>query len=228
MKPFNVFFIGAVIFALLDWMSAWKGWRIRLYIAKPATLALLALWTWTVTGWQDGFIWFGIGLLFALLGDVFLMLSPKFFLPGMAAFFVMQVSYLIGFNQEPLEFTLPIAFAAICVGLVASEVLRVIRPGISATVKSKRFLIPYIVYFASLTLMLLSTILCLFRPEWTQSSAWMAAAGGMLFFASDSLLSFDRFVKRIPHARFWVHLTYHLGQLGIITGVVLHYAGRLN
>lgn len=223
MNPFNGFFFAALAFALLDWVCSWKGWKVRLYIAKPATLIFLALWTWTVTGWQNGFFWFGIGLLFALLGDVFLMLSPKFFMPGMVAFFVMQISYLIGFNQEPLEFTLPVAFAAITAGLIASEVLKYLRPAISATVRSKRFLIPYAIYFVSLTLMMLSAALTLFRPVWRQPTAWMAASGGVLFFASDTLLSFDHFVKRIPHARFWVHLTYHLGQFGLITGALLHF-----
>lgn len=223
MNTFNALFLAALAFALLDWMSTWKGWKIRLYIAKPATLVFLALWSWSVSGWSNGFFWFGIGLLFALLGDVFLMLSPKFFMPGMIAFFVMQICYLIGFNQAPLEFTLPVATTAIIVGLAASGVLRTIRPGIEGMIHGKRLLIPYAIYFASLTLMLLSAVLCVYRPEWTGITPWLAAAGGILFFTSDSLLSIDRFVKRLPHARFWVHLTYHLGQFGLITGALLHF-----
>ena len=223
MSPFNGFFYAASLFAFLDWASTWKGWKIRLYIAKPATLIFLTLWTYTVSGWQGAMLWFGIGLVFSLAGDVFLMLSPRFFMPGMAAFFFTQISYLIGFNQTPLAFTFPVMVTAILVGMAASGVIRIVRPGIQSMIKGQRFILPFYLYFGSLTLMFLSALLCLFRPEWSQPASGMAASGGALFFISDSLLSYDRFVKRIPHARFWVHLTYHLGQIGLITGAVLHF-----
>ena len=213
----------AIIFATLDWACTWKGWKKRLYVAKPATVIFLALWTFQMSGWQGGMIWFGLALLFSLAGDVFLMLRTGFFMAGMAAFFLALVSYLIGFNQTAVAFTFPVATTAIIVGLAASAVLRLIRPGIESKIKGKRFLAPFFLYFSALTLMTLSALLCLIRPEWAQPAASLAAAGGVLFFTSDSMLSYDRFVNPIPHARFWVHLTYHLGQLGLIAGALLHF-----
>jgi len=212
-----------ILFAFLDWASTWKGWQKRLYVAKPAIVVLLAIYSYVLTGWQGGMLWFGIGLLFSLAGDVFLLLGPRFFMPGMAAFLLTQVSYLVGFNQTPIELSFPVVTTAVIVGLAASAIFRIIRPGLEAISKSKRYLAPYFIYFSVLTLMTLSALLTLMRPDWTQLSSALAASGGVLFFSSDSLLSYDRFVKPIPHGRTWVHLTYHLGQLGIIAGALLHF-----
>ena len=223
MSRWDWLLLPVIAFALLDWASTWKGWQKRLYIAKPAIVILLALYTYLATGWQGGMLWFGIGLLFSLAGDVFLLLGPRFFMPGMGAFLFTQICYLVGFNQTPIEFNFPVATTAVIVGLAASAVFRMIQPGLQARFKSKRSLTPFFIYFSVLTLMTLSALLCLMRTDWTQPSATLAAAGGVLFFTSDSLLSYDRFAKPFPHARTWVHLTYHLGQLGIIIGATLHF-----
>ena len=60
--------------------------------------------------------------------------------------------------------------------------------------------------------MLLSALITLFRPEWQPLHAMMAAIGAALFFTSDSLLGYDRFVRKLKHGQSYVHLTYHLGQ----------------
>ena len=72
---FTWLFFAAVGFAFLDWACTWKGWKVRLYIAKPATLLFLILWTVQVSGWQGGMLWFGIGLCLSLAGDIALMLN---------------------------------------------------------------------------------------------------------------------------------------------------------
>ena len=99
-------FFVAIAFAFLDWASTWKGWKIRLYVAKPATLLFLIIWTYQVTHWQAGMLWFGIALVFSLLGDIALMLNPRYFMLGLAAFLFAHLSFLIGFNQQPPPFTL--------------------------------------------------------------------------------------------------------------------------
>ncbi len=44
----------------------------------------------------------------------------------------------------------------------------------------------------------------------------LAAAGAALFFASDSLLALERFVRQISWGRVAVMIAYHLGQAGLI------------
>lgn len=216
-------FFTAVGFALLDWASTWKGWKIRLYIAKPATLMFLILWTLQVSGWHGGMLWFGVGLCLSLAGDIALMLNPRFFMAGLGAFLLAHVAYLIGFNQVAAPFNFGIFMVAVTVGLAASVVLRLIRPGIILVPRGKRFLTAVMLYGATLTLMLLSALITLFRPEWQISHAIYAATGAALFFTSDSILAYDRFVRKLKHGQSYVHLTYHVGQMLLVTGAMLHF-----
>lgn len=220
---FNFLFVATVIFALLDWIAAWKEWPKLLYVAKPATLLFLILWSFQVSGWSGGMLWFGIGLLCSLLGDIALMLSPRFFLAGLFAFLLAHVAYLVGFNQIPAPFTMGIALVAILCGWGAAQIFKRIRVGIIKTPGGKRVMIPIFLYGSMLTLMMLSAVITLHRADWTAAAAFPAAIGGVLFFVSDSLLGTDRFVKKIPHGRFLVHVTYHLGQIGLITGALTHF-----
>jgi uncharacterized membrane protein YhhN len=213
----------AFAFAFLDWASTWKGWKKRLYIAKPATLIFLLLWTIQATGWQNGMLWFGIALVFSLIGDIALMLNPRFFMVGLGAFFFAHIAYLVGFNQTPAPSNLGVFLIAILVGVSAARVYRLIKPGILQVPRGKRFLVASAAYGITLTLMLLSALINVFRVDWKLLPALLAAGGAILFYISDSLLAFDRFVRKIKHGQSYVHLTYHLGQMGIITGAVLHF-----
>jgi uncharacterized membrane protein YhhN len=216
-------FFAAAAFAFLDWASTWKGWKVRLYIAKPATLIFLILWTLQITGWQGSMLWFGIGLAFSLVGDIALMLNPRFFMVGLGAFLLAHIGYLIGFNQQPAPFNFGIGMAAVAVGLAASLVLRLIRPGILRVPRGKRFLTAVVLYGTTLTFMLLSALITLFRPEWQPLHAGIAAIGAALFFTSDSILAYDRFVRKLKHGQSYVHLTYHTGQACLIIGAMWHY-----
>ena len=216
-------FFLAVGFAFLDWACTWNGWKKRLYIAKPATLLFLILWTIQVTGWQGGMLWFGIALLFSLAGDIVLLLNPRYFMGGLAAFFFAHIAYLIGFNQTPAPSSMSVMLVAVLVGISAARAFRLLRPGILKVPRGKRFLTASMGYGLTLTLMLLSALLTLFRPDWAQLPGFLAAGGAILFYTSDTLLAFDRFVRKINHGQCYVHLTYHLGQIGIITGAVMHF-----
>lgn len=216
-------FFLAIAFAFLDWASTWKGWKKRLYIAKPATLLLLILWTLQVSHWQGHMLWFGLGLCLSLLGDIALMLSPRFFMAGLGSFLLAHVAYLIGFNQQPAPFSMGVALVAVMVGLVASIVLRTLRPGIMRAPHGKRFLTAVTLYGGTLTLMLLSALITLFRPEWQPLHALLASIGAALFFTSDSLLAYDRFVRKLKHGQSYVHITYHVGQACLIIGAMWHW-----
>ncbi|KAF0106339.1 MAG: Uncharacterized protein FD147_2530 [Chloroflexi bacterium] len=220
---FTWLFFVAIAFAFLDWASTWKGWKIRLYIAKPATLLFLIFWTIQVTRWQGGMVWFGIALIFSLLGDIVLLLNPRYFLAGVGAFFFAHVAYLIGFNQHPAPLSVGLMILAVLVGVSSARVFRVLKPGLMKVPRGKRFLTAVFIYGATLTLMLLSTLITLFRADWMVAPAVFAASGGILFYISDTLLGYDRFVHKIKHGQSYVHLTYHVGQIGLITGAMLYH-----
>ena len=220
---FSWAFFLALGFAFLDWTSTWKGWKKRLYVAKPAVMVFLIIWTLQWTGWRDEMAWFGAALVFSLIGDIALMLNPRFFMPGGASFLLAHVAYFIGFNASPAPLSGGVFLVAMLVGVAAAVVVRRIRPGIMRVPHGRRFLTALSLYGLSLTLMLLSALLTLFRQDWQYLPAILSAGGALLFFSSDTMLIYDRFVRRFKHAQSYVHLTYHLAQFGIISGAVLHF-----
>jgi uncharacterized membrane protein YhhN len=220
---YNWLFIATIIFALVDWYAAWKEDRLLLFIAKPGTLFFLILWSLQQTSWQGVMIWYGLGLILSLAGDVALLFSARWFLLGLGFFLLAHVMFIVGFNSPLPGFTFYSALLAIFVGLIAAQVLKKIRPGIEH-LPSSRIMIPAsLAYGLALTLMWLSALLTLFNSAWMTLPAIIAALGGSFFFISDSTLSYDRFIRKLPRGRFWVHVTYHLGVVGILIGSMLNF-----
>ena len=48
----------------------------------------------------------------------------------------------------------------------------------------------------------------------------MAIAGALLFFTSDAVLGWTRFVADFPRSRVVVMTTYHLGQIGLVLALI--------
>jgi len=216
-------FFVAIAFAMLDWYAAWKENRILLYIAKPATLLFIILWTLQVSGWQGAMIWFGLGLVLSLAGDVALLFPPRYFMMGLGFFLLAHLAFIVGFNVQLPPSSWMTFVVAVIVGISGARILRVIRAGIARLPAPKKMMRASLAYGIALALMLLSALLTFFNPLWSSTAASVSAIGAGFFFISDTTLSYDRFVKKIPHGRFWVHVTYHLGILGIVSGAMLHF-----
>lgn len=203
-------------------MAVWRGWKWVTYVTKPGTLlALIGLFSFA-GGWQGNIFWFGAALVFSLLGDIFL-LFPRKFMAGFGAFLLAHGSYIVGFNPSPIPVNTSSILIVVAVWAAAmflfrrlSAVLQVKENGISMQW-------PVMIYSLTISVMLLSAMVTLVRPEWLLPAALMAAGGGLLFFTSDTLLAFDRFFHPLAHARLLVRITYHVGQILIITGVLLNY-----
>ena len=73
-----IWLVVAFFFGFLNWLAIWFNWGKVIYVAKPATLFFLLLWSWQLSGWQGGLIWFGLALIFSLVGDIVLMFPPKY------------------------------------------------------------------------------------------------------------------------------------------------------
>ena len=104
-----LFFI-AVGFAILDWYAAWKENRYLLLVAKPLTVIFMMLWSLQVSGWHGGMLFFGLGLVFSLGGDIALLFSSRWFLLGLFSFLLAHIMFIIGFNTPmPMLLTLAVA-----------------------------------------------------------------------------------------------------------------------
>ncbi len=220
MNPALPVFAVALGLGAADWYAVARCDRRFEYIFKPATLvAVIAAAALLTLGPHDARLapFFLIGLVFSLAGDVFLMLpGTRFFVSGLASFLIAHVAYVAGLNP-----TLPPWPAPLLLVPVAALWFLLFR-GVAGGLRrhgQTRLLGPVALYSVVLSLMLLSAWATLWRPEWSSSRCALAAAGGTLFFASDSMLAWDRFVTPSPSAHLRVMVTYHLAQIALALSI---------
>jgi hypothetical protein len=72
-----------------------------------------------------------------------------------------------------------------------------------------------VAYGVMLSLTLFSGWATWFRPDWSTSARTLVSAGTTLFFCSDLMLAWDRFVHRSRVLQVAVIVTYHLAQLAL-------------
>lgn len=206
--------------APIEWIAAGKQWnRIRV-VTKPLSLILLIIWFSTTGGWVLTGIWFGAGLIFSLIGDLFLLLRPRFFLFGLTAFLTAHLCYITGFLQGKLIFSylmiLPIIVIVVLGVLVYPKIIRSVR----RKLENRRLTIPVTIYMFTITSMLFLALMTWFKPAWGFWGSIGASIGALLFTISDSVLALGKFSRPIQYSNFLIMFTYHLGQLGITIGIL--------
>jgi uncharacterized membrane protein YhhN len=212
----------AFILAVLDWISVARNSAKAEYVFKPATTVAIVIAAWLITrGPHDARLaqFFLPALVLCLAGDVFLMLpGERFFMPGLVSFLLAHLCYIIGLNPSlpPLPALIPLVIVAV-IGLM---LVRGIASGLRRSGQSA-LRGPVAIYSCVLCLMLFSAWATLFRPEWTSVRRVLVVAGASLFFASDSMLAWDRFVQLLPGGHTKVMITYHLAQLSLAASIAL-------
>ncbi|HEY9869903.1 MAG TPA: lysoplasmalogenase [Candidatus Obscuribacterales bacterium] len=192
----TVFLLFFLMLAATNWLAAWRGQTGVEYIVKPAALAALILFA--VSGGQAS-PWLMAALTLCLLGDVYLMLPGNYFIAGLVAFLLGHVAYVVGFPGGIVE-RLPWSAAAAVLTLpVTIPVLRSIKE-----VALKAGVVAYM------------AVICLMAGSAVASGSLTAAVAALLFVVSDSILAWDMFVRKLPRAHFWVMVTYHASQLGLV------------
>ncbi len=226
-----------LILAIADWIAADRRIKALEYFAKPATMLALLWWMWQNVGLGGSMVWFTIGVIFCLAGDIFLMIPRNLFIFGLLSFLMGHLSYILGLNNTPpfeylsrlflaLYLLKPVAIiSAVILAIYVFWLYRKLAGGLKAKGVSQ-LKIPVLVYAIVISLMVYSALLTWYQVGWTAGAALSASMGAVLFFASDSMLAWDRFLNPINHARLKVMITYHLGQVGIILGAMLSIAGK--
>jgi len=220
----NQWFFLALFFMALNWAAIWLNWKMANTLSKPAIILALLGWFFSTTGFSFPALWFGSGLFFALAGDTFLLFKGKCFMFGMTAFMLTHIAYSIGFNQ-----VLPVMSPVIIALIVISFSLWVwlftaLRRRALANPAYRKMEIPLIIYNLMILMMVISALMTNFRSNWQPASAGLVSCGALLFLFSDLLLAVDRFIQPMPTARLWKRVTYQLGQLAIIAGVLLTFS----
>lgn len=212
----------AFMFAALESVALLKQIRWLGFVAKPAVMIVLFVYLWTSTGLQGATLWFGLGILFCLVGDVFLLWLDRFFIIGLVAFLLGHTAYIIGFNSPASPFSMWSLILALIIGMGGLRVIRRILSAMTAKGQA-RMRSPVAVYGAVISLMLLSAMLKLTDPGWGAGASLLVALGAFLFFLSDIVLAWNKFVTPIQNGRMLNIGLYHLGQIALIAGVVMQF-----
>jgi len=212
----------ALAFAILNWLAVARKWKPVEYVSKPAvTLALLA-WLWQTGKMHGPLTWFAVGAALSVAGDVFLMVPRDLFIAGLAAFFLAQLAYVVGFNPTPPPVSAFGLVATVILGLIVWRAYARLAQGLAAR-GAVGLRLPVLAYAIVISLMVLSALQTLIRPEWGPTHAALVAGGAVLFLISDLTLAWDRFVAPVSRADLKVIITYHLAQFGILLGAALHF-----
>ena len=213
----------ALIFALLESIAVSRNLQRLEYIAKPAVMVFLFLWLFTTTGLQGNALWFALGVVFSLVGDVLLMIPLDRLFPfGLVAFLFAHLFYVTGF-RDALTFTN--VWSLILLVIIAINVSRLIRRIVGAMrIKGEdKLVLPVIVYGAVISVMLYAAMSTIYDQEWKTGAAFFVSLGALLFCASDAILASMKFVSPIKNGRVWNIALYHLGQIGLIAGVITQF-----
>jgi uncharacterized membrane protein YhhN len=200
----------AGVFAVGNWTAVARGNKSLEYVCKPATMVALIGVALALEPEIDGRrTWFVVALVFSLAGDVFLMLPRDLFVPGLVSFLLGHIAYVVGLRVEGagLGATMVAAAAVIVVSaLVGTPVVRAVRRGAQSELT-----VPVVAYMVVISTMVACAV---------ATGNALAAAGAGLFFASDTLIAWNRFVQPLVWAPVTIMVTYHAGQAGLVTSLV--------
>ena len=212
----------AVVAAVVDWVAVGTGRKRLEYAAKPAVLVALAAAAAVIPAGHTDLVdrrwWFVGALVCSLAGDVLLMLPRNLFVPGLAAFLVGHVLFIVGFLQPPSPPTSP-PFAFSPTGIAVALGLVVLVEAVPSVVILRSLLrrgdgvlvAPVCVYMAAIVTMVVLA---------TNVGVPAAAVGACAFLVSDTLLAVNRFVRPIRQGTLLVHITYHVAQLLLVVSLL--------
>ena len=181
--------------------------RALLFVFKPLTTLLIIAHAWrrgTDTPSVCRFVLAGLWL--SLLGDVLLLWPRQGFVPGLVAFLIAHVLYIVAFTREQPFAAQPAVLAVYA--LIAGTILALLWGTIPPALR-----IPVAAYVLALTLMAAqSAVIGLGAQGDDVRRARGLMLGGALFMASDTVLAVNRFALPVPAAGLWILATYWAAQ----------------
>jgi uncharacterized membrane protein YhhN len=176
-------------------------------VFKPLTTALIIVHAWPRGRLQPSVRrWILGGLVLSWIGDVALLWPQQGFLPGLVAFLLAHLAYIVAFTREHRFLAQPAALTVYA--LVAGAVLALLWPSIPAGLR-----IPVACYVLALTAMSAQTaVVGLTAPTDSERRSRLLMLGGALFMASDALLATNKFALALPAANLWILTTYWAAQ----------------
>lgn len=233
----NIILLGlAAIFALFDGWAAAAAHRRVEQITKPAVvLVLIAAVCLAVFRLKKGFfapggldyglLPFLAGLIFSFAADILRIRDRHSPVRNLLAYAPVHIAYMIGFNPIPPakpQHLIVAGLVLILVALPAAQVYRriaaAIEPQASPQQKGIAGLYSFIV-----GLMLAAAMFTMMRGGWQPFAAIAVVAGAAAFSLSFVLHAWSHWITPFGRPALAETITYHLGQILIITGAILQY-----
>ena len=203
-----ILLVAAGVAATIDWWSVATDRLGVEFLAKPAVIICLIGVALAIeidpggaSNVERSILLVALGA--SLVGDVVLMTPDARFEAGLGAFLVAHLFYIAALAPD-FEVGVGLIAAILIVALgfgVVPQLLGAVRAhgaAITAAVAA------YVVVVSVMGIVAAGTGLV------------VTAIGGALFVVSDALLGWGRFVGPAPGGRVLVHVTYHLGQAGLV------------
>ncbi len=204
-------FVLAAVASAGDLVSILRHDKRLEYATKPAVMVLLTVAAVVLHPASQGErALFVVALVLGLAGDVFLMLADDYLIPGIAAFLAGHLAYSAGFRFVGFALVGLVAglvIVAATAGLFLRPILGAVESGGRA-----RFRNPVIAYAIVISLMTVSA---------TASGNLVAAAGGLLFFFSDVIFAWYRFVKPVRWGQPVNIVMYQAGQALLVLSLAV-------
>jgi uncharacterized membrane protein YhhN len=197
-----------LVSATLDWIAVRHDNRTLEYVCKPLTLATLTLAALALDP-RDPAVraWFVVALLLSLAGDVLLMLPRDLFAPGLGAFLLAHLAYIVGLVLDgvtPGALLVGLAIVTVVLVAIGSRLVNGVREAEPALAG------PVTAYMIVISAMVVCAV-------GTRHPAAIVGAG--LFYTSDALIGWNRFVHRREGRDLAIIVTYHLGQFLLVVSL---------
>jgi hypothetical protein len=215
----------ALGFAALSWVAIAAKWKFLEYITKTATLIALMAFIWNLRQgviFRENVNWLLLAIFFSLIGNVLLMALPNSLTPGLIAFSLALISYILTLHIPLPAINLAIAIIIVMVGMTSYQIYRRISQGLGNSREvTLKVLIP--IYMVILSMMVIFSMLTLVSSGWEYYRALLLSAGALLFLISNIWYAWDRFVEPLKWGRLRVTISFHLGQCLLCLGFLMTF-----
>jgi alkenylglycerophosphocholine hydrolase len=195
----------AALAAVGDWVAVHVENKRLEYACKPLTMVFLVGVAASLDVDSSSVrAWIIVALVLSMLGDVFLMLPRDAFIAGLVSFLLAHVAYVVGLWDDGVTlaaFGVGVVLAGVAVAVVGSRIIRAVRAS-----EHPDMAVPVAAYMTVISLMVASAVGTV-EP--------LAIGGASLFFCSDAMIAWERFVRPQPWHRLAIIVTYHLAQAGL-------------
>ena len=196
--------IAFIIFSLIDFFGIYfeKQWMI--YLAKP--MLMTTLFGYYYLNKKSDNLFFVLGLLFSLFGDLFLLGSGElYFILGLIFFLIAHVFYIIMVFKILLEIKLKdFMIAGIPYLLLFLILINVLYDGLGS------MKIPVIIY--AMTISFLGVVSLLLFLQSRTKTTLLLLFGVLVFITSDTILSLNLFYEKQSFYPILIMTTYVMAQ----------------